>query len=111
MRKKLALIFIVLMVAVFLLPYIRAEVLTNLHGHETELLYEQTGIIDSNNYQKILRYSDDEAKVLYATADAISECEFLKKDDSWILESWRCISSKSGSAGGISYPIYWYKTN
>jgi len=109
MRKKFALIFTVLMVAVFLLPYIRVEVLTNLHGHETELLYQQTGIIAEDNYQKILQYREDEAKVLYATADNISECEFVREDDLWVLKSWNCISSKTGSASGLTYPIYWYK--
>ncbi len=109
MRKKLTLIFISVVVSVFLFPYIHVEFLTNLHGHETKLLYRQTGIISSNNYQKILQYSEDKARVLYATTDDISECKFVKKDDLWVLESWRCISSKNGSASGLTFPIYWYK--
>lgn len=108
MKKKLITISLILFV-LLAIPYVNAETLTRLHGDETKTLYEQTGIISSDNYQKVLKYTDDTAEVLYITNNDISKCCFIKKDDTWILDSWNCISSKSGSASDFTYPFYCYK--
>ncbi len=108
MKKKI--IVVLLLLFVFLtIPYLNVEILTNLHGEETKLLYEQTGIILSDNYQKVLKYTDDKAEVLYITSNDVSKCCFVKENENWVLESWNCISSKSGSAGSFTYPFYFYK--
>ncbi len=107
--KRRFLVFFILVVAVaaaLIAPYAVAEVNTRLYGSETEDLYELTGIIDSDNYQKVLRFGKDYSKVLYITSDSISECEFKKENNEWTLAQWRCVASKSGSADGFVYPYY-----
>ena len=105
-RKIILLIFFIVFLTI---PYVNAEILTNLYGEETSMLYEQTGIISSDNYQKVVRYNDNKTEILYITSDDVSKCYFVKEKDSWKLESWRCILSKNGSASGFTYPFYFYK--
>ena len=109
MKKKILVVFLLLFFIALTIPYLNAEILTNLHGEETKLLYEQTGIILSDNYQKVVKYSDDKAEVLYITNNDVSKCNFVRENGNWVLESWSCISSKSGSASNFIYPFYAYK--
>lgn len=106
MKRK---IIVLLLIVILALPYINAEILTGLHGKETKMLYEQTGIILSDNYQKVIKYTDNKTEVLYITNNDVSKCCFVKEKGNWILESWRCITSKTGSAGEFFYPFYFYK--
>ena len=108
--KKQAKLLIFLSIIILALPYLKTELLTILHGEETSMLYEQTGIISSDNYHKVLKYNADNAEVLYITSDDISKCCFVKNNDNWQLESWQCILSKNGSASNYFYPFYFFKS-
>lgn len=108
MRKRIIILLFILVVFLAL-PYVNAEILTKLHGDETKTLYEQTGIILSDNYQKIVKYNANRTEVLYITSGDISKCCFVKENENWVLDSWCCISSKKGSASSFTYPFYFYK--
>ena len=107
--KKVLVSVIALMIIALAFPYIQAEILTKAYGNETEMLYEQTSMIENDNYQKVLKYTKNKTEVLYITSGAIFKCRFIKENDMWEWEWWDCVISTTGSASGLTYPMYFFK--
>lgn len=108
MFKKKILIFLFILILVFG-PYIVVEIKTIKYEDIVKNLYEQTGIIDSNNYCKVLKYSDYTLEIIYADTKSVNKCWFEKQGDNWVLNRWETIYSTEGSASNFRYPIYFPK--
>lgn len=112
MRKRTALILIIIATVVIALayPYIKAEYLTYKYGDEFDELYKETHIIDQVDYCKVLEYSSSHAKVIYvARGSGIHVFEFDSVGGCWQRSDWKVMWSESGSADALDYrmwPVY-----
>ncbi|MBQ7936615.1 MAG: hypothetical protein IJ333_09780 [Clostridia bacterium] len=104
-RKMILAVLIIIVLFVLALPYIRVEYLTFRYGTEFAQLEQQTNMLHDSRYLKVFEYSEDEATVFYAsnTGDMIT---FVKDGDTWKLETWKTIWSKTGSADEFVWPYY-----
>lgn len=107
MKKKILFSFLIVLLLVILIPYAVVEFQTALHGEEVKNGYEQTSMIDGDNYYKVFQYTDDACQVLYSSTENINICRFVKNEnDEWILDSWSTVYSKTGSADSFTFPFY-----
>lgn len=103
-------IIIICICLIFLLivffPYLKAEILTAKYGEEFWGLEQQTNMLSESYYHKVLSYSNEEAKVFYASNSG--DLLTFKKDTDgiWKLFRWETVWSKSGSASGFMWPYY-----
>lgn len=105
--KKILTIVIALLILIALfwgVSYMRCESLTNKYGDEFNNLYSETGVINDVDFLKVLKYSDNNARVYYASKASGNVLNFAKENDSWKLLDWDTVWSESGSAGGIVWP-------
>ena len=89
--------------------YAQAEYLTYQYGHIFADGFRQTNIISEPDYHKVLKYNHSSAVVLYVGGQSIDKIIFNRCNlgaSNWTLGGWSTISSKSGSASGISWPPY-----
>ncbi len=100
----LLVLFIILGILFF--PYLKAEYLTKKYGKEFEHGYEQTRMIESIKYFKVIEYSDSESKVVYISEESVNIVIFKREDDQWNLKSWNTVYSWSGSADEFMWPYY-----
>lgn len=93
---------------ILVVPYIRVEILTWKHGSEFSTLYRLTNMIDDIDYFKVMNYSDTSASVYYVTSNrsAGGLVTFNQQDGQWVLEKWKAIWSKTGSADDYIWPYY-----
>ncbi len=99
---------VICILIILVVPYLRVEVLTWKHGTEFETLYKSSNILDDIDYFKVMNYSDTSARVYYvaknrARADLFT---FVQKDGQWVLDKWKTIWSKTGSADDFIWPYY-----
>lgn len=89
----------------WLISYFKCEIQTIKYGNEFEKLYEETGMIDSVDYLKVLKYSEEEAKVYYVSKNIKGDIiYFIKSTEGWKLKNWISVWSKYGSADNILWP-------
>lgn len=107
-KKRWVLIFsITIFFIIVPLPYIRAEILTKLHGNEFKELYMETGWLNQIDYLKVNKYSRKSAEVYYVgnNHQAVFIYYFVF-DNGWELSDWKCIWSKKGNADEFTWPYY-----
>lgn len=107
-KKHLVIVVIFIILAIAIIPYIKAELLTNKYGNQFKELYKQTNMISDIEYMKVLDYNNEYSKVCYITANHKSSViiVFSKENETWILDNWTVIWSQSGSANGLIWPFY-----
>ena len=108
MKKRIIItITIVMLLTIVFLPYLKAEFLTYLYGMEFEGLEQQTKMMDSASYHKVLKYSETRAFVFYVIKGK-GGCviSFEKENDCWIVVTWEMIWSHYGSADKFYWPYY-----
>ena len=111
-KKKISMVIILIILILFIMliavPYAKAEVLTYKYGDQFQELYKQTNIIADIEYLKVIEYSDKLAKVCYISKDHQSSnvITFKQQDETWVIDSWVTIWSKTGSADGFVWPYY-----
>ncbi|MCL2526071.1 MAG: hypothetical protein FWE46_03350 [Coriobacteriia bacterium] len=85
-----------------------AEFLTRQHGAEFANEYLQTGMIDENDFFRLLSYTDDTARVYYSFTNQEDDfgdiLVFQKVDDTWILYSWYA----SWDSEGVAWPYLFH---
>lgn len=71
-------------------------------------LYENIGMIEGIEYYKVMEYTEDEAEVLCVSKGhgSTNLCKYKKRGNSWCLDEWECIWSKTGSADSFIWPFY-----
>ena len=98
---------IILLLLLVFFPYIRAEYLTFRYGNEFIGLEQQTGILYSSTYHKVIEYSEKEATVFYVSSNTDGNViTFKKENNAWILDTWKTIWSFYGSADQFYWPYY-----
>ena len=106
MKKKFICVVAVL-VLIAILPYIYVEVKTAIHYEQTVDLYQETNMISSDNYHKVISYSQNEAKILYCEPNSTFLCYFYRDEDNkWICENFEPVLYKGGFEDTAFYPIY-----
>lgn len=106
MKKKLICVVVVL-VLIAILPYVYVEVKTAIYYEQTVDLYQETNMISSDNYHKVISYSQKEAKILYCEPNTTFLCCFYRDEDNkWICENFEPILYKGGFEDTAFYPIY-----
>ena len=93
------------LLGVMIVPYIKVEILTLLHGQEFSGLEQQT----KSEYFKVFAYDREHlAQVYYVEKNHSSGnlFTFIKEDEEWKLYQWDTIWSLSGSADDIIWPFY-----
>lgn len=111
-KKKISititLIILILFATLVVVPYVRVEILTYKYGDQFQELYKQINIISDIEYLKVIEYSDEITKVCYVSKNHQSSnvITFKQQDETWILDSWETIWSKTGSADGFIWPYY-----
>ena len=87
------------------LPYLKAEVLTYLYGKEFKGLEQQTKMMDSASYHKVVEYSESQATVFYVLSGK-GGCviTFRKEENDWRIVTWKMIWSHYGSADEFYWP-------
>lgn len=108
-RKKTLIYVLVTILILAIVPYIVVEMKTIKYRNIVKNLYEQTGVIDSNNYCKVIGCSNNTLEIVYADTKSVNKCWFEKHGENWILSSWETIYSTEGSASNFQYPIYFPK--
>lgn len=108
MSKKLYLFIISFVFIIVLFPYLKASRLTNKYGSEFKSLYTQIGMFDKIEYFRVIDIDEDTAKVCYILKDHAASIivNFEKSENAWNIISWDTIWSKSGSADGLYWPLY-----
>ena len=102
---SIALICLVLLMIFF--PYLKAEYLTMRYGDEFIGLEQQTGMLNSPTYHKVVEYSDTQATVCYVESGTCGNIiTFQKKNNSWNLLTWKTVWSHYGSADEFYWPYY-----
>lgn len=109
MKKRIIFICACICVLVLLIiPYVKVEILTFLHEDEFTNLSEDIAMIDGIEYYKVMEYTEDEAQVLCVSEGhgSTNLCRYEKRGNSWRLDEWECIWSKTGSADSFIWPLY-----
>lgn len=106
--KKILITFILIIVAFFIVwggSIIKCEILTARHKSELFTYYEELNMISKPDYIKVIKYTQNEAK-LYFVSKRINGVSVLlsKKDDTWVVTEWKVVWSKFGSADGYIWP-------
>lgn len=108
--KKLLIRISTVALIVFLLVWgisvLKCEILTYKYGDQFEERYQDTNMISSIDYIKVLSYTDDAALVYYVLEDKAAGCvlEFYEDNGKWSFGGWDAVWSKSGSADGFIWP-------
>lgn len=111
MKKKTLVMIVVVVVVVAIIcifsPYLKAEYLTARYGSQFEGLYEQTHMIDHEDYCKVLECDESHARCCYVERGVdINVLEFDFRDGNWEMTTWETIWSRSGSADSLMWPLY-----
>ncbi len=109
MKKKIILGVIIGILLIVLVPYIKNDILTFKYGEMFKNGYKETGMIDVVDYYKVFSYSENEAKVFYV-CDGHETGNFIyfkKVNGKWKMKDYDCIWSKTGSASGFTFPLYY----
>lgn len=110
-KKMVVLILIIAVLLLWLIPFIKNEVLTVLHKSEFEGRQTETGLIDDVEYLKVIRYTDNKAEVYYVSKGYSSGNVYYyikNKNGQWDFDSWQTIWSSSGSASEVLWPYFWH---
>lgn len=97
------------LLGVMIVPYIKVEILTLLHGKEFSGLEKQTNMLAESEYFKVFAFDREHlAQVYYVEKNHSSGnlFTFIKEDEEWKLYQWDTIWSLSGSADDIIWPFY-----
>ena len=108
-RRKIIIVTIILLIFLFfIIPYVKVECATLLHGDEFSDLYTETHMKDDISYLKVMGYDKKSASIYYVEKEHKGAilCEFTKQGGEWRLNVWKTIWSKSGSADGFIWPYY-----
>lgn len=107
-RKIIIWLFCIALFLIIAFPYLKSEYLTQRYGNEFKELYLQTGMIEEIEYFRVLKKNNESADVNYITKDHSSSVliTFKLENQNWILNEWRTIWSKSGSADDFIWPYY-----
>lgn len=85
--------------------YVRCEILTARYGQEFSELYKQTNMINKVDYLKVIEYSENNAQVYYVTKNSFGNMiTFVKRNNTWDIENWETMWSKSGTAEKFVLP-------
>lgn len=116
MKKNLFIyVLLAVLLFVFFIPYIKAEVLTLKYGDEFQL--DDFNMITNISYCKVVRYDKEEAEVVYVCKDNLSFYVIFKKSfdmknsdwggiKGWEVSYWDSIWSRSGSADSLRWLLY-----
>lgn len=110
-KKTLYFMFILfIVVSIVFAPYAKVEYLTYKYGPEFESLYKETHMIDGICVCKVYEYTETKAKIYYVESGRTfgALVKFIKdeNDDTWILDGWDAVWSKTGSASEFIWPYY-----
>ena len=116
MKKFLTILIIGILIGssmIWLIPYVRNEILTLRFGDEF------TGFLSSDvqydiQYFKVLDYSEDSARIYCVTYSSTGEVLHLSKiGKTWELQKngWETIWSDTGSADGFIWPYISHSTD
>lgn len=107
-KKTIILIFVfILLFAIIIFPYLKAEYLTYCYGEEFVGLEQQTQMMDGATYLKVVDYSKNRAQVFYVLSGK-GGCviTFDKEVENWKIATWKMIWSHYGSADEFFWPYY-----
>ncbi len=109
-KKYVFIVIILLVLSIWLIPFVKCETLTLLHGNEFKGQEEQTHMIaDMGELKtKVLDYSNETARVYYVDSRGGSIVDLKKENDDWIMSAWDTVWSDMGSAGGMQWPYFWW---
>ena len=104
-RKRLAVLVIISMCVLFWgISYAKCEINTLLHGDEFEGEFRQTNMIAGNPTPKVLKYSNETARVYYVDKYGGDIISFRWINGEWIMYEWDTVWAKGGSADGFVWP-------
>lgn len=100
--------FLLLVLFVCVIPYMRVELNTYLHKSTFREEFRQTHMIDKIEYLKVFDCTHDTAQVLYVVDghEAAIMTYFSKCDGIWALDTWTVLWSSTGSAESFFWPYY-----
>lgn len=105
----LFLIFIILVVG---LPYLKAEILTIRHGTETIKLLRNENLWDESvepQFYRVIEYSHKRIKLYYVAPNNHSAylCTFIRENHLWTLDRERLIWTRTGNGENrLMWPYY-----
>lgn len=82
----------------------KCEINTLLHGAGFKDEFRQTNMIAGNPTPKVLKYSNEKAKVYYVDKQGGDIISFKFEDGKWIMYEWKTVWTKGGSADGFIWP-------
>lgn len=86
------------------ISYAKCELITLIHGEEFEGEFDQTNMIGGNPAPKVLKYSNEKAKVYYVDENGGDIITFEYTDGKWTMCEWSTVWAKGGSADGFVWP-------
>lgn len=113
--KKLGMMVLIILIVFIIISYLYVEILTYKYGMQFAHLYDASSWIENCSSHKVFKYADDEADVYYEAfnpnekkVSATFMYHFKRVNDTWMLDSWECIWSRTGSADGFIWPYYFH---
>lgn len=106
--KKIAKFLLVLLMVFVILSYVKVEFLTWRHGEQFAELYKMSNMLDDIDCYKVMEYSDTNAEVYYVQGEHLGAdlFYFSKRNDEWVLDGWKTVWAKHGSADDWIWPFY-----
>lgn len=106
---------LIILIVFIIISYLYVEILTYKYGMQFAHLYDASSWIENCSSHKVFKYADDEADVYYEAfnpnekkVSATFMYHFKRVNDTWMLDSWECIWSRTGSADGFIWPYYFH---
>lgn len=110
--KKVRIIFsfiFIVIILIWLIPYVKGEVLTYRYGKEFQEAYQSIGMIDNVKCLKVMKYSDNSAEVYYIGSSG-NLVNFVRKNNLWQVSSWNTVWSKNGNASEYIWPYFYHSS-
>ena len=103
---KIVLILIIVLTFIWGIEILKCEILTCRYGIDFDTIYREFTMLEEIEYLKVLNYTDSFARVYYVSKNRSSGdiLFFAKEKNKWIVENWKTIWSKSGSADDFVWP-------
>lgn len=102
--KKIILTLCIAFLIVWGGSLIKCEVNTFMYGNQFHDEYKQTNMISGTQKLKVLKYSENKAKIYYSNKEYGNIIIFEKKNNKWIMDTWDTVWSRTGSADGFIWP-------